>query len=185
MKKISITSRGTTEEGAALLLVPESAGLEKGWSGTRGRILYAPAARSCSEEKWNGARASGLDDPGIQEKTGFARVEKFAKLRETLAALAKNYPEIYTELPDPHDDGYPHAANWSKWVKDAAPQASLKDVSPAVKGRLRCAIKSPGELALIQKALSIPSHRRAPCSHEDDAAGAVRISGGGQDGGDS
>jgi Xaa-Pro aminopeptidase len=138
---------GHNEEGAALLLVPESAG-EKGWSGAR-EVLYLPP-HDYAEEKWNGPRL-GPDDPGIQEKTGFARVETLAKLRDALVALAKNYPEIYTELPGPHDEGYPHAANWSKWVKDLLPQASLKDVSPAV-GTLR-AIKSPGELALIQKAV--------------------------------
>ena len=145
---------GHNEEGAALLLVPESAE-QKGWSGAR-EILYLPP-RDLAEERWNGPRM-GPDDPGIQEKTGFARVETFAKLRDALAALAKNYPEIYTELPGPHDEGYPHAANWSKWVKDAAPQASLKDVSSAV-GTLR-AIKSPGELALMQKAIdpSIDAH---------------------------
>jgi Xaa-Pro aminopeptidase len=138
---------GHNEEGAALLLVPESAG-EKGWSGAR-EVLYLPP-HDYAEEKWNGPRL-GPDDPGIQEKTGFARVETLAKLRDALVALAKNYPEIYTELPGPHDEGYPHAASWSKWVKDLLPQASLKDVSPAV-GTLR-AIKSPGELALIQKAV--------------------------------
>jgi Xaa-Pro aminopeptidase len=148
---------GHNEEGAALLLVPESAE-QKGWSGAR-EILYLPP-RDLAEEQWNGPRM-GPDDPGIQEKTGFARVETFAKLRDALAALAKNYPEIYTELPGPHDEGYPHAANWSKWVKDAAPQASLKDVSSAV-GTLR-AIKSPGELALMQKAIdpSIDAHFEA------------------------
>jgi Xaa-Pro aminopeptidase len=138
---------GHNEEGAALLLVPESAG-EKGWSGAR-EVLYLPP-HDYAEEKWNGPRL-GPDDSGIQEKTGFARVETLAKLRDALVALAKNYPEIYTELPGPHDEGYPHAASWSKWVKDLLPQASLKDVSPAV-GTLR-AIKSPGELALIQKAV--------------------------------
>jgi len=138
---------GHNEEGAALLLVPDSAA-EKGWSGTR-QILYLPP-RNPSEERWNGPRM-GPDDPGIQEKTGFSRVETFAKLQDALASLAKNYPEIYTELPGPHDEGYPHTANWSKWVKDAVPQATVKDVSPAV-GTLR-AIKTPGELALIQKAV--------------------------------
>jgi len=138
---------GHNEEGAALLLVPESAE-QKGWSGAR-EILYLPP-RDLAEERWNGPRM-GPDDPGIQEKTGFARVETLAKLRDALVALAKNYPEIYTELPGPHDEGYPHAANWSKWVKDLVPQASLKDVSSAV-GTLR-AIKSPGELALMQKAI--------------------------------
>jgi Xaa-Pro aminopeptidase len=148
---------GHNEEGAALLLVPESAD-EKGWTGPR-EILYLPP-RNPAEERWNGPRI-GPDDPGIQEKTGFARVETFAKLRDTFAALAKNYPEIYTELPGPHDEGYPHAANWSQWVKDAAPQASLKDISSA-EGTLR-AIKSPGELALIQKAVdpSIDAHLEA------------------------
>jgi Xaa-Pro aminopeptidase len=138
---------GHNEEGAALLLVPESAG-QMGWSGPR-EVLYLPP-HDYREEKWNGPRI-GPDDPGIVAKTGFARVEPFANLRDTLAALAKNFPEIYTELPGPHDEGYPHAANWSKWVKEAAPQSTLKDISSAV-GTLR-AIKSPGELALIQKAI--------------------------------
>jgi Xaa-Pro aminopeptidase len=148
---------GHNEEGAALLLVPESAD-EKGWAGPR-EILYLPA-RDPSAERWNGPRM-GSDDPGIQEKTGFVRVETFAKLHDTFAALAKNYPEIYTELPGPHDEGYPHAANWSQWVKEAAPQAAIKDISSAV-GTLR-AIKSPGELALIQKAVdpSIDAHLEA------------------------
>jgi Xaa-Pro aminopeptidase len=148
---------GHNEEGAALLLVPESAA-QKGWSGPR-EILYLPP-RDPDEEKWNGPRM-GPDDPGIKEKTGFADVETFAKLHETLANLSPDFPEIYTELPGPHDEGYPHAANWSKWVKEAAPQATLKDVSPAI-GTLR-AIKSPGELALIQKAIdsSIDAHLAA------------------------
>src|SRR5882672_12018200 len=148
---------GHNEEGAALLLVPESAA-EKGWTGAR-EIFYLPP-RNPGEEKWNGPRM-GPDDPGIKEKTGFADVEVFAKLHDALGALAKNFPEIYTELPGPHDEGYPHAANWSKWVKDAVPQASVKDVSSAV-GTLR-AIKSPGELALIQKAIdpSIDAHFEA------------------------
>jgi Xaa-Pro aminopeptidase len=148
---------GHNEEGAALLLVPESAE-QKGWSGAR-EILYLPP-RNLGQEKWNGPRI-GPEDPSIQQKTGFARVETFAKLQETVAGLAKNYPEIYTELPGPHDEGYPHAANWSKWVKDAVPQASVKDVSPAV-ATLR-AIKTPGELALIQKAIdpSIDAHLEA------------------------
>jgi Xaa-Pro aminopeptidase len=145
---------GHNEEGAALLLVPESAA-QKGWTGPR-EILYLPP-RDLAEEKWNGPRM-GPDDPGIKDRTGFADVETFAKLRDTLVALAKTFPEMYAELPGPHDEGYPHAANWSKWVKDAAPQASFKDVSPAV-GTLR-AVKSPGELALLTKAMeaSIDAH---------------------------
>jgi len=148
---------GHNGEGAALLLVPEAAA-QKGWTGPR-EILYLPP-RDLAQEKWNGPRL-GPDDPDIKDKTGFADVEPFTKLHDALVTLAKNFPEIYTELPGPHDEGYPHAANWSKWVKDAAPQATIKDVSPAV-GTLR-AIKSPGELALLTKAieLSVDAHFEA------------------------
>src|SRR5271156_2013310 len=61
---------GHNEEGAALLLVPESAA-QKGWPGPR-EILYLPP-RDLDEEKWNGPRI-GPDDPGIKEKTGFPDV---------------------------------------------------------------------------------------------------------------
>jgi Xaa-Pro aminopeptidase len=138
---------GHNEEGAALLLLPESAA-QKGWTGPR-EILYLPP-RDLAQEKWNGPRL-GPDDPGIKEKTGFANVEVFTKLHETLANLSRVFPELYTELPGPHDEGYPHAANWSNWIKGAASHVTLKDVSPAV-GTLR-AIKSPGELALLTKAI--------------------------------
>jgi Xaa-Pro aminopeptidase len=138
---------GHNEESAALLLVPDSAD-QKGWTGGR-ETLYLPA-HDYNQEKWNGPRI-GPDDPDIQKKTGFARVATFSQLHDDLVALAKNYPEIYTELPGPHDEGYPHAANWSKWVKDAAPEATVKDASSAL-GTLR-SIKSPGELDLIQKAV--------------------------------
>ena len=67
---------GHNEEGAALLLVPESAA-QKGWTGPR-EILYLPP-RDLAEEKWNGPRM-GPDDPGIQEKTGFADVETFREI---------------------------------------------------------------------------------------------------------
>ncbi len=138
---------GHNQEGAALLLVPDAAD-QKGWTGGR-ETLYLPA-HDYNSEKWNGPRI-GPDDPGIQQKTGFARVAAFSQLRDELAALAKNFPEIYTELPGPHDEGYPHAANWSKWVKETAPQATLKDASAAI-DTLR-SIKTAGELALIQKAI--------------------------------
>src|ERR1700738_31150 len=77
---------GHNEEGAALLLLPESEA-QKGWTGPR-EILYLPP-RDLAEEKWNGPRL-GPDDPGIKEKTGFAKVEIFTKLHETLANLSQD-----------------------------------------------------------------------------------------------
>src|SRR5580693_7426460 len=81
---------GHDEEGAALLLVPESAA-QKDWTGPR-EILYLPP-RDPAEEKWNGPRI-GPDDPGIKETTGFADVETFAKLHDAVVGLAKIFPEI-------------------------------------------------------------------------------------------
>src|SRR5260370_14159668 len=138
---------GHNEEGAALLLLPESAA-QKGWTGPR-EILYLPP-RDLAQEKSNGPRLRP-DNPGIKEKTGFANVEVFTKLHETLANLSRVFPEIYTELPGPHDEGYPHAANWSNWIKGAASHVTLKDVSSAA-GTLR-AIKSPRRLALLPQAI--------------------------------
>jgi Xaa-Pro aminopeptidase len=148
---------GHNEEGAALLLLPPSAA-EKGWKGAR-EILFLPP-HDPGEERWNGPRLSP-DTPGILEITGVADVEPFPTLHEKLANLAKVFPEIYTELPGQHDDGYPHAANWSAWVLGAAPHVTLKNVSPAI-ATLR-AIKSPGEVALLTKAidLSIDAHLEA------------------------
>src|SRR5258708_6000586 len=79
---------GHSEEGAALLLVPESAE-QKGWNGSR-EILYLPP-RDLTEERWNG-RPIRPDPPGIPDKTGFARVATFATLRDTPATLCTNYP---------------------------------------------------------------------------------------------
>ena len=148
---------GHNEEGAALLLMPASAA-EKGWSGPR-EIFYLPP-RNPQAENWNGPRLAP-DDPKIQDKTGFVYAASFEKLRGTLAEVAKSFSEIYTELPQRDEAGYPHAANWSAWVKQAAPEAQLKDVSSA-EATLR-AVKSPGEIALLTKAieLSVDAHLAA------------------------
>ncbi len=146
---------GHNEEGAALLLVPASAA-QKGWTGPR-EILYLPP-RDARQEIYDGPRMGSRRSGRDGEDRICRRRASGEAQRRTLAALSKIFPEIYTELPGADDDGYPHAANWSKWVKEAAPRATLKDVSPTV-GTLR-AVKSPGELGLIQKAIdaSIDAH---------------------------
>src|SRR5260370_34267782 len=72
---------GHNEEGAALLLLPESAA-QKGWTGPR-ELLYLPP-RDLAQEKWNGPRL-GPDDPGFKEKTGFANVDGVTEFNEPLA----------------------------------------------------------------------------------------------------
>ena len=140
---------GHNEEGAALLLLPPKAS-ENGWKGPS-EILFLPP-RDPEEERWNGPRM-GPSDPGIADKTGFAAVEGFPGLKSRLIELAKNFHEIYTLLPHSDDTGYPHAREWSAWVSQAAPSINLHDAAPAI-GAMR-QIKSPGEIALLTKAIEL------------------------------
>ncbi len=148
---------GHNEEGAALLVVPAGAS-EKGWKGPA-EILFLPP-RDLAEERWNGPRM-GPTDPGIAARTGFATVEPFAALKERLNDLAKNYADVYTVLPQKDDTGYPHAREWSDWVRQAAPGLKQNDAAAAI-GAMR-QIKSPGEIALLTKAieLSVDAHLAA------------------------
>jgi Xaa-Pro aminopeptidase len=140
---------GHNEEGAALLLVPAGAA-NKGWKGPN-EILFLPP-RNPEEEKWNGPRM-GPADPDIQKKTGFVSVEAFSNLKGRLTDLAQSYHEIWTLTPHPDDTGYPHAREWSAWITQAAPGMVLHDVAPAL-GAIR-QIKSPGEIALLTKAIEL------------------------------
>ena len=140
---------GHNEEGAALLLVPSGA-KEKGWQGPN-EILFLPP-RNPEEEKWNGARM-GPTDADIQRQTGFATIEAFANLKARLTELAQSYHEIWTLTAHVADTGYPHAREWSTWIMQAAPGITLHDAAPAI-GAMR-QIKSPGEIALLTKAIEL------------------------------
>jgi Xaa-Pro aminopeptidase len=140
---------GHNEEGAALLLVPAGA-TEKGWEGPN-EILFLPP-RNPEEEKWNGPRMAP-SDADVQKKTGFSTVEAFSNLKARLADLTQNYHEIWTLTAHQDDTGYPHAREWSSWITQAAPGVSLRDAAPTI-GALR-QIKSPGEIALLTKAIEL------------------------------
>jgi len=147
---------GHSEPGAAMLLIPDPpAG--KSVSGPR-EILYLPP-RDPAQEVWEGPKM-GPDDPGVVEKTGFEAVEPYARLRDDLQKLAKAkiYPAFYTLLPPNPEDGYPHFTNFTNWLRETLPGVQLKDATDTI-GAMR-QVKSPGELALMQKAidLSIDAH---------------------------
>ncbi|HXW17349.1 MAG TPA: Xaa-Pro peptidase family protein, partial [Candidatus Acidoferrales bacterium] len=145
---------GDDQPGGAVLLIPEPpAG--KSLDGAR-EILYLPP-RNPFEERWEGPKM-GPDDPDIAEKTGFAEVKPFAELRGKLVDLAKIYPTFYTLLPGQEEEGYPHLKNWSEWLKSVVPGATVRDITPAISALRQ--VKSPGELALMQKAIdaSIDAH---------------------------
>jgi Xaa-Pro aminopeptidase len=142
---------GHDEPGAALVLLPS-----KSNASSLAEMLYLPA-RDPAEEKWEGPKI-GSEDPGVAGKTGFASVKRFGDLRSDLAQLAKTYPHFYTLLPEGKEDGYPHLTNSMALIRDAVPNADLKDVTPLLAAMRQ--IKSPGELALMERAIdaSIDAH---------------------------
>ena len=145
---------GHSEPDAALLLIPDSADANSP-AGPH-EIFYLPP-RDPNAEKWGGPKM-GPSDPGIAEETGFQAVEPFANLRADLVNLAKTYSTFYTELPTKSEKGYPHLTTWSEWVQHSLPQTTIEDISPALASLRQ--IKSPGEIALIQKAVdaSVDAH---------------------------
>jgi len=148
---------GHNEEGAAVVLVPAPrAG--KSYSGPR-EILFLPP-NNPGKESWNGPRLAPTD-PGIAEKTGFADVQEFPRLAGVVKQLAEIYPRIYTLLPGTHSTGYPHAQVWSDWLRKQAPGAALEDVAPKIAALRQ--VKSPGEIALITRAVevSVDAHLEA------------------------
>jgi Xaa-Pro aminopeptidase len=140
---------GHDEPGAALVLIPDPPN-GKPFEGPR-EILFLPP-RDPAEEKWEGPKM-GPDDPGVAEKTGFQAVEPSEKLRGELEKLAKRFRNFYTLLPPKQEEGYPHLTNSSAWIREALPRAHVKDITPALAAMRQ--VKSPGELALIQKAIDL------------------------------
>jgi Xaa-Pro aminopeptidase len=142
---------GYSEPDAALLLVPDASGAQGA-----SEVLYLPP-RDPRRAKWEGPKL-GPEDPSAPEKTGFQAVKPFPELRADLVNLAKTYPNFYTLLPKGPENGYPHLATWSGWVREVLPGSNIQDATPVLTAMRM--VKSSGELALLQKAidLSIDAH---------------------------
>ena len=152
---------GDNEEGAGLIFLPaaRNGSTNDTWTGPREMLFLPP--KDPAKEKWNGVRMAP-SDPGIQARTGFATVEAFPEMRATVERLAKLYPTLFTILPyEKENGGYPHEKAVIEWLQLAAPQAKLKDVRQQINALRQ--IKSPGELAFLQKAidLSLDAHLEA------------------------
>jgi Xaa-Pro aminopeptidase len=83
-------------------------------------------------------------------------------MRAYVEKLAKLYPSFSTILPyEKETGGYPHEKAVVDWLQLAVPQTKLKDIRGAVEA-IR-AVKSPGELAFLKKAidLSLDAHFEA------------------------
>lgn len=145
---------GHDEPGAALVLLPGTPNAKPA-EGPQ-EILYLPE-RDLQQEEWDGPKI-GPHDPGIAEKTGFRAVEPFDNLKPDLAKLAKTYPDFYTLVAPADEEGYPHFTKMNEWLRNALPHSMLRDITPTLDAMRQ--VKSPGELALMQKAidLSVDAH---------------------------
>jgi Xaa-Pro aminopeptidase len=151
---------GHDEPGAVLLIAPDRP-LTEGQAATRSEVLYLPSRildpHNTSGELWEGPKL-GPEDPGVQEKTGFATVEPIANLRGDLLKLAATYKAFYTIVPPGKEDGYPHFTESAAALRADVPGSQVKDISAKLFAQRQ--VKSEGELALLQKAddLSIDAH---------------------------
>jgi len=151
---------GHNEEGAALILLPAAKSMSTDAPSGPREILYLPPPNP-RKEKWNGVRMSPAH-PGIEARTGFATVKPFADMRAEIENLAKTSPSFYTILPYEKElGGYPHEKEVVDWLQQAAPQIKLQDIRAQISAMRQ--IKSPGELAFLQRAidLSLDAHLEA------------------------
>ncbi len=144
---------GHDEPDAAVVIIPDVPG--KQIQGPH-EILYLPP-RDLDEEQWEGPKL-GPDDPGITETTGFEAVRSTKQLAGDLQKLTKAFSNFYTVMPPSPEDGYPHFTKSVEAIREIVPHENLKDATNAL-DTLRL-IKSPGEIALMQKAidLSVDAH---------------------------
>jgi Xaa-Pro aminopeptidase len=150
---------GHNEEGAGLIILPAAKSSTDASSGAR-EFFYLPA-KNPLKEKWNGVRMSPAE-PGIEARTGFVALKPFPDMRAEVENLAKTYPSFYTILPYEKElGGYPHEKEVVDWLQQAAPQIKLQDIRAQISAMRQ--IKSPGELAFLQRAidLSLDAHLEA------------------------
>jgi Xaa-Pro aminopeptidase len=138
---------GYDEPDAALLLIPDLPNGKK--VDGPSEILYLPP-RDPRRAKWEGPKL-GPEDLNVAEKTGFQAVKPYASLQADLVSLSKWFPNFYTPLPSRPENGFPHLATASAWVRDALPGARVLDVTAALTAMRM--VKSAGELALLQNAV--------------------------------
>jgi Xaa-Pro aminopeptidase len=151
---------GHNEEGAGLIILPAAKSATNDTASGPRELFYLPA-KNPLKEKWNGVRMSPTD-PGIEARTGFAAVKPFPEMRAEIENLAKTYPSFYTIFSYEKElGGYPHEKEVVDWLQQAAPPIKLQDIRSQINAMRQ--IKSPGELAFLQRAidLSLDAHLEA------------------------
>jgi Xaa-Pro aminopeptidase len=93
-------------------------------------------------------------DPGIENMTGFSTIKSTEEMRAAVENLAKSYSTFCTMLPYRYENGgYPHEKEVTEWLALVVPQVKLKDIRPQIEAQRQ--IKSPGEVAFLQKAIDL------------------------------
>jgi Xaa-Pro aminopeptidase len=147
---------GWNEPGAILLLAPKAQAA--GPAAELGEeILYIPS-HDRQEEKWTGPKLAP-EDADAPARTGFPTVHDVKQFSSDFQEALKGSSKIYTELtPQPESGEECFQAEMVKKIRNQAPKASVADIRLTL-GRMR-AVKSPGEIALIRKAVdaSVAAH---------------------------
>ena len=145
---------GWNEPGAALLLVPSR---EEG--GAYRELLLLPPDDP-SRERWLGQRTAP-EDAGIESRSGFEKVLSVGKLKTQVKRAAKKRSRVYTLFPGRVSEGQQPEPDRREKVREYTGDVPIADIRGAVEGMR--AVKSEGELRLIQKAIdaSIAAHREA------------------------
>lgn len=153
---------GWNEPDAIMLLVPKVAtgAAHDQPSEIDKEILFIPS-HDYRQEKWTGPKL-GPGDADAPTRTGFPTTKSTSLFQSELLEALKTFPKIYTELtPQPESGEDCFQKDMLVKLRKLAPLATLADLRPPV-SRLR-AIKSPGEIALIRKAVeaSVEAHLAA------------------------
>ena len=152
---------GSTEPGAALVVVSEI----KGKDNTPGRpyseILFLPA-HNITQEKWTGPKL-GADSPQASSITGFDRVASLDQMpAELMRLLGTGSASLFVEQSqDGEVSPSTSSLEWLRRTNSLPMRTSRHDVKPLL-AQLRT-VKDAGEVELIRKATnaSIQSHLAA------------------------
>ncbi|HZS50812.1 MAG TPA: Xaa-Pro peptidase family protein [Bryobacterales bacterium] len=143
---------GWNEPGAILMLIPppseRNSPAYSEVSQMPREILFLPA-RDSVEERWTGVK-SGPYDEGVREKAGFQVVLGTEIFEKELASAVTGFGRIYTLKPRPHAADREPVPSRYQTLEKITPLAEIGDAAQAI-AALRM-VKSPGEIALIQKA---------------------------------
>lgn len=149
---------GWNEPDAAMLLVPKAS---KGRPAEIDKEIFFIPAHDDRGEKWTGPKL-GPEDADSSERTGFPMVRSSALFQAELLEALKTFPKIYTELTPQSESGEDYfIEQTNSKLRNIAPLAKFADLRPLAT-RMRM-VKSPGEVALIRKAVeaSVDAHLAA------------------------